>query len=110
MTILDNMIMDGSAIMFETLVYPDTNSKDWVLDESFKKEYWSIIETYLESGATNDFILGGSKGLPDYYGYSEGYKIIRSYLELHPDMTVEEWTSKRPMEIFEESNYMANYE
>ncbi|WP_427138633.1 DUF2268 domain-containing putative Zn-dependent protease [Psychrobacillus psychrodurans] len=110
MTVLDNIIMEGSAIMFETLVYPDTNSKDLVLDESFNKEYWSKIETYLESSGTNDFILGGSKGLPDYYGYSEGYKMIRSYLNLHPDATVEEWTSKSPREILEEGNYLANYE
>lgn len=110
MTVLDNIIMEGSAIMFETLVYPDTNSKVFVLDESFNKEYWSKIETYLESSGTNEFILGGSRGLPDFYGYSEGYKMIRSYLNLHPDATVEEWTSKSPREIFEEGNYMANYE
>lgn len=110
MTVLDNLIIEGSAVMFETLAYPDTNSKDLVLDENFNKEYWSKIETYLESSGTNEFILGGSRGLPDYYGYSEGYKMIRSYLNLHPDATVEDWTSKSPREIFEEGNYMANYE
>ncbi|WP_144510090.1 DUF2268 domain-containing putative Zn-dependent protease [Bacillus sp. FJAT-22090] len=109
-TVLDNIIMEGSAIMFETLMYPDTNSTEYVLDESFNKEYWRQIETYLESSGTNEFILGGSKGLPDYYGYSEGYKMIRSYLNLHPDATVEEWTSKSPREIFEEGDYMSNYE
>ena len=110
MTVLDNIILEGSAVMFETFVYPETNSTDLVLDESFNKEYWSMIETYLESSGTNEFILGGSKGLPDYYGYSEGYKMIRSYLNLHPDATIEEWTSKSPREIFEEGNYLANYE
>lgn len=110
MTVLDNIIMEGSAVMFETFVYPETNSTDYVVDESFNKEHWSKIETYLKSGGTNEFIVGGSKGLPDYYGYSEGYKMMKSYLNLHPDATIEEWTSKSPREIFEEGEYMANYE
>ncbi|MFJ8063678.1 DUF2268 domain-containing putative Zn-dependent protease [Psychrobacillus sp. NPDC096426] len=110
LTVLDDLIMEGQAVMFETLVYPDSNSTDYVVDESFYKEYWSKIETYLESSYSVEFLIGGSNGLPDYYGYSEGYKMIRSYLNLHPDMTVEEWTSKSPKEIFEEGNYMANYE
>lgn len=109
-TVLDNLIMEGQAVMFETLMYPDTNSVEVVLDESFDQEHWRQIETYLESSGTNDFILGGTKGLPDYYGYSEGYKMIRSYLNLHPNLTVEEWTSKSPKEIFEEGNYLANYQ
>lgn len=110
MTVLDYLIMEGEAVMFETLVYPDSNSSELVVDESFNKEYWSKIESYLESSYSVEFVIGGSNGLPDYYGYSEGYKMIRSYLNLHPDMTVEEWTSKSPKEIFEEGNYMANYE
>lgn len=110
MTVLDQLIMEGSAVMFETFVYPYSNSSDFVVDESFNKEYWSRIETYLESSPSVDFVIGGSIGLPDYYGYSEGYKMIRSYLNLHPDATVEQWTSKSPKEIFEEGNYMANYE
>lgn len=110
MTVLDQLLMEGQAVMFETLVYPDSNSTDYVVDESFNKEYWSRIETHFESSATVEFLIGGTNGLPDYYGYSEGYKMIRSYLNLHPNMTVEEWTSKSPKEIFEEGNYMANYE
>lgn len=36
--------------------------------------------------------------------------MISSYLNLHPDATVEECTSKSPREILEEGNYEANYE
>ena len=109
-TLLDSIIMEGQAVMFETFVYPKVNSAASIVDESYNKDYWNTIETYLESGRSNDIIHGGYKDLPPNYGYSEGYKIIRSYLELHPDMTVEEWTSKSPKEIFEESNYISNYE
>ncbi|MDF2067614.1 DUF2268 domain-containing putative Zn-dependent protease [Bacillus sp. Cr_A10] len=110
MTVLDQLIMEGEAVMFETLVYPDINSTTYVLDETYNKEYWSRIETYLESINSTEFVIGGSSGLPDYHGYSEGYKMIRSYLKLHPNTTVEEWTSKSPKELFEEGNYMANYD
>jgi uncharacterized protein YjaZ len=113
LTILDSLIMEGQAVMFETLVYPDSNSTDFVVDDSFNKEYWKSIESYLESstsGYSIEILMGGSKGLPDYYGYSEGYKMVRSYLNMYPDMTVEEWTSKKAKEIFEEGNYIANYE
>lgn len=110
---LDHLIMEGQAVMFETLVYPDLNHSHYVVDERYNKEYWSKIEPYLESAITreihDEMIIGGSNGLPNSYGYSEGYKMMRSYLNLHPDMTVEEWTSKSPKEIFEEGNYAANY-
>ncbi|MFS0688800.1 DUF2268 domain-containing putative Zn-dependent protease [Sporosarcina sp. 179-K 8C2 HS] len=114
LTGLDYLILEGQAVMFETVVYPNLNSSYLVNDERFNKEHWSKIEPYLDSVATpeiiDEMIQGSSNGLPNYYGYSEGYKMIRSYLSLHPEMTVEEWTSKSPKEIFEEGNYIANYQ
>ncbi len=41
-----------------------------------------------------EIILGGN-GLPNRYGYSEGYKMVKSYLDLHPNVTPEEWTALR---------------
>lgn len=112
-TVLDYLILEGQAVMFETLVYPTSNSTDYVVIDNFNKEYWSRIEPNLEDPVTDqiyEILIGGTNGFPNYFGYSEGYKMIRSYLNLYPDMTVEEWTSKSPKEIFEEGNYMANYE
>ena len=112
-TLLDYLIMEGQAVMFETSVYPGLNSTAYVIDENYNKEYWNRIEPNLEGSVTDqiyEILIGGTNGFPNYYGYSEGYKMIRSYLDLHPDMTVEEWTSKSPKEIFEEGNYIANYE
>lgn len=112
LTGLDHLTLEGEAVMFETLVYPNLNTMYALLNESFNKEHWSKIEPYLESPAGSeiqDMIIGGSNGIPISYGYSEGYKLVRSYLDLHPDLTVEEWTAKDPNEIFEEVNYIANY-
>jgi len=113
LTGLDRFIVEGQALMFETLVYPQLNSTYYFVDERFNEEYWSKIEPYLESVAVpviDEMLMGGSNGIPNAYGYSEGYKMVRSYLNLHPNMTVEEWTSKSSEEIFEEGNYKANYE
>jgi len=112
LTGLNRLIVEGKAMMFETLVYPQLNSTYYV-DERFNKEYWSKIEPYLESVSTreiDEMMIGGSNGIPSGYGYSEGYKMFRSYLNMHPNMTVEEWTSKSSEEIFVEGNYKANYE
>lgn len=110
---LDRLIVEGGAMMFETLVYPELNHAQYYVDESFNTEYWSKVEPYLEDLATTEFVHeiveGGTNGFPQNYGYSEGYKMIRSYLKLHPNMTVEEWTSKSSKEIFEEGNYISNY-
>ncbi|MBO0602226.1 Zn-dependent protease [Sporosarcina sp. E16_3] len=113
LTGLDHFILEGQALMFETLVYPDLNNTHYVVDERFNKEYWSRIEPYLERVAPREItemIIGGFNGLPYAYGYSEGYKMVRSYLNMHPNMTVEEWTSKNSEEIFKEGNFRANYE
>lgn len=110
---LDHLTLEGQAVMFETLVYPNLNSAFFVVDESFNKDHWSKIEPLLDVPNTEqivEMIIGGTHDLPYSYGYSEGYKIMKSYLALHPDMTVEEWTSKSSAEIFEETNYKANYQ
>ncbi len=46
---------------------------------------------------------------PNRYGYSEGYKMVKSYLDLHPNVTPEEWTALSAKEIFEKGNYLENY-
>lgn len=110
---LDRLILEGQAVMFEALVYPNLNSTFFIVDESFNKDHWSKIEPLLEGPSTQEIvemILGGVHELPYSYGYSEGYKIMKSYLALHPDMPVEEWTAKSTAEIFEETNYATNYQ
>ena len=51
LTGLDRFILEGQALMFETLVYPQLNSTYYYVDERFNKEYWNKIEPYLESVA-----------------------------------------------------------
>lgn len=112
LTGLDHLILEGEAMMFETVVYPDHNSTFYHVDEKFNQEYWHQIQPVFESVSGGDIMhmIQGGNGLPVAYGYSEGYKIIRSYLDKNPGLSVEEWTSVGPEEIFEGSGYAANYE
>ncbi|GKV70208.1 hypothetical protein NCCP2716_27060 [Sporosarcina sp. NCCP-2716] len=113
LTLFDHLALEGQAVMFESIVYPDMNSTYYIVDESYNQDYWDQMVSKLDSIYTEDIdgtIQGGINGLPHAYGYSEGYKIIRAYLEKHPDMSVEEWTSKDPREIFEDSKYVDNYQ
>jgi uncharacterized protein YjaZ len=109
-SVLDNIIFEGKAVMFEKTVYPDIDFTP--VAPSYDKELWSKIEPDLH---TYDFnrsmeILMGGKDLPWLYGYSEGYKMVKSYLELYPKLTPSEWTGVSPQDIFEKGKYPGNYQ
>lgn len=108
-SVLDNLVFEGKAVMFEKSVYPDLDLIP--MDLTYNKELWSQIEPDLNKYDLKRSleILHGGKGLPNYYGYSEGYKMIKSYLDWNPDKTPEEWTALSSKEIFEKGKYLENY-
>ncbi|WP_155594047.1 DUF2268 domain-containing putative Zn-dependent protease [Lysinibacillus cavernae] len=108
-SVLDNIVFEGKAVMFEESVYPDIGYIP--MDLNYNKVLWSKVEPDLnkyDSNRTSEVLYGG-KGLPKNYGYSEGYKMIRSYLDLNPDKTPEDWTALSAQEIFEEGKYVEHY-
>lgn len=108
-TVLDNLIFEGKAVMFEKTVYPNLDST--TVDLAYNKELWSKIEPDLNKNDLNRslvIILGGND-LPWSYGYSEGYKMIKSYLDLYPNQTPEEWTALSSQEIIEKGKYLDHY-
>jgi hypothetical protein len=108
-TVLDNLIFEGKAIMFEKVVYPDVEFTP--IDPIYNTEDWSKIEPDLEKKDLNrslEIILGGN-GLPRLYGYSEGYKMVNSYLKKNLNLTPEQWTPISAKDIFEKGNYVENY-
>nr|WP_246832152.1 MULTISPECIES: DUF2268 domain-containing putative Zn-dependent protease [unclassified Viridibacillus] len=108
-SVLDTLIFEGKAVKFEKSVYPEIVLSP--VDLTYNKVYWSKVALDLEKYDLNralEIILGGN-GLPLYYGYSEGYKMVKSYLDLNPNVTPEEWTALSSKEIFEKGNYLENY-
>ncbi|MFC0415068.1 DUF2268 domain-containing putative Zn-dependent protease [Cytobacillus solani] len=109
-SVLDNLIFEGKAVMFEKLVYPEHVLTP--INMNYEKEYWSNIEADLGSydfNRSQEIIMGGND-LPPIYGYSEGYKMVKSYLDLNPDATIEEWTAMSAKDIFEKGKYAEKYE
>ncbi len=109
-SVIDNLIFEGKTVMFEKTVYP--NSYFTPVDLAYNKELWSKIEPDLYIHNLNRAleILHGGKDLPWLYGYSEGYKMIKSYLDLNPNLTPEEWTALSAQEIIEKGRYFENYQ
>lgn len=109
-TILDNLVFEGKAVMFEQLVYPEISTIP--IDPTYNKDNWSKIEKDLNSIDFNRSlaIINGGNDLPALYGYSEGFKIVQAYLKQYPEKTPEEWTALSPTEIFRKGNYTEHYE
>ncbi|MBP2242979.1 uncharacterized protein YjaZ [Cytobacillus eiseniae] len=108
-SVLDNIVFEGKAVMFQRTVYPDIDFPS--VDLNYNKELWSKIEpdlnTYNLSRSLE--IIQGGKELPRNYGYSEGYKMINSYLEYNPDKTPVDWTAVSTQDIIEKGKYFENY-
>lgn len=110
-TLLDNLIFEGKAVMFSEIVYPDFNMIPPII-HSYDKEFWNLIEPDLHKGDFNRTIevLMGGGDLPYAYGYSEGYKMVKSYLDKHPDLTPKDWLGTEAQVIFDEGAYLKLYE
>ena len=108
-SVLDNLIFEGKAVMFEKLVYPDIDFT--TVDLTYNKDNWLKIAPDLEKYDLNRSleIIGGGKELPWLYGYSEGYKMVKSYLDLNPHVTPDEWTALSTKDIFEKGKYLEHY-
>lgn len=111
-TVLENLVFEGKAVVFEELVYPEMYSYSTPVYSTYDKNHWKLIEADLNRGDSERSleILYGEGELPPYYGYSEGYKIVMNYLEQHPDLEPDEWLGIDGKEIFEEGEYRSNYE
>lgn len=98
--------------MFEKLVYPDLSSTSVGMD--YDKNSWVRIEKDFDSTNFNRSlgILEGGNGndLPPLYGYSEGYKMVKPYLDLHPDVSAEQWTILNSQEIIDQGKYFEHYQ
>lgn len=105
-TVLDNLVFEGKATLFEEIVM-GTVSVDW----SYNKALWGTIEGDLfkkDLDRTLD-ILNGNDEIPYRYGYSEGYKIVKSYLEEYPETSIKEWTKLDAKTIFEKGKYVEKF-
>jgi uncharacterized protein YjaZ len=107
-TVLDNLVFEGKAVMFEETVYPGMTNIP--LDTKAAPVFWNKVRDDLNKTDLNRSleVLYGGGPLPSSYGYSEGYKIVKAYIE-ETGSTIEEWTAASPDEIFNIGKYMERY-
>jgi uncharacterized protein YjaZ len=108
--LLSYLVFEGRADTFADLVYPDFEAP-WVdaLSPEQEADQWhQYMEPQLST--TNPVIkqrlmFGDRRSVPLWSGYSIGYHIVQSYLELNPETTIGQLTGMDAWEIFEASGY-----
>ncbi|QFT87366.1 hypothetical protein FIU87_01765 [Bacillus sp. THAF10] len=106
-TILDHMVMEGKGMMFQKMIYPKIDVAP--VDETYNKDLWTRIEGDLETEddkRAKEILLGGKNGLPNQYGLSESYKMVKAYADAK-GLSLEDWTAVTSQEILEA--HKANY-
>jgi uncharacterized protein YjaZ len=110
--LVDHMIVEGKADSFARLLYPDIHAP-WTqaLTPEQELNQWQAIRKYLNarSDATQKkFMFGGlvdSNDVPRWTGYTIGFHIVQSYLQKHPHITVDEWTTMDAHDLLDQSSY-----
>lgn len=108
-TVLDILVLEGKAVMFENIVYPGNSYED--PSYPFLTEYWELVEpelNFYDGYRAYEIIYGGDE-LPENYGYNAGYHLVKAYLDSHTSLTPEEWTEVSGEEIYEDGKYIELY-
>ena len=106
--LLGNIIFEGKAEYFTSLLYGEPVVKSYHMDDEQEKKLWNQVKDSLdttEHEQVNTVLYGDGTEFPYSFGYITGYHIVRDYAENHPETTIEEWTKLSPEVLYEESGY-----
>ncbi|HSO59115.1 MAG TPA: DUF2268 domain-containing putative Zn-dependent protease [Paenisporosarcina sp.] len=109
--LLENIIVEGKATMFQKMIYPDMEVPGHTAFTTQEDKVWTIFMDNLESTdlkLKEDFRLGNQgKGIPTWSTYNIGYQIMESLLEENPNpnLSIEEWTLMSSKDILEKSEF-----
>ncbi|MBD1221908.1 DUF2268 domain-containing protein [Virgibacillus halodenitrificans] len=109
-TLLEAVLIEGKADTFAKIIYPDIQMP-WSNFSSAENESqtWKVLKENTSSlmpSIQDDFFLGNaSKGIPEWANYKIGNKIMESFIEDYPSISIAEWTDMPANEILKKSNY-----
>lgn len=106
--LLGSVIFEGKAAYFASLVFEQSEVIFNNISAEQEKKLWGKVKDSLHSTNSfkiNNVLYGGKNGFPYNYGYFLGYRIVREFVENHPEATVEEWSKLSPKELYEKSGY-----
>lgn len=110
------LLLEGRADSFAHIVYPNVDiSYIPSISIMTQREVWNEIKPNLETGDVNyrnKVMLGGyietpegCKKIPCPCGYAIGYNIVQEFIENNPEVTIDEWTDMKAIDILEKSGY-----
>lgn len=107
--LIDRIIFEGKADSFAHLVYPAV-TPPWTdaLEAEEEQEQWQrILSQQDETNALvkSSYMVGNEDDTPTWTGYTIGYRIVQSYLDTHPDVSIPAWTELSPEELLAQSGY-----
>jgi uncharacterized protein YjaZ len=110
--LVDDVLIEGRADSFAHMLYPDTHAP-WTeaLTPEQERNQWQVMQKYLHARSPDTqqkFMFGGLVGgnhVPRWTGYTIGFHIVQSYLQKHPEVTVDEWTRMDAHDLLDQSGY-----
>lgn len=86
--------MEGTAEYFSLTLFKDKRWWKEKFSKKVEKHYWSVAKSHLQTTddeLKNKLCFGDpSRGLPIMCGYSFGYELVNSYIELYPETNLRE--------------------
>ena len=88
-TLLDALVAEGLADVFATHVHQDVRAP-WTeaLDPQLERRVWPLVHrrfTVSDPTEIRRVLFGDNDRIPVWTGYTVGYRIVRAYLDSHPD-------------------------
>lgn len=98
-TLLDALLFEGKAMHFQELVYPGSS-----YIPNYDDRYEEAREELMKRLGSVDIhlrneMMFGSDRIPYAFGYAEGYRLVKQYLQENPQVKIEQWTSMEPEEF-----------
>ncbi|WHX28088.1 DUF2268 domain-containing putative Zn-dependent protease [Virgibacillus halodenitrificans] len=109
-TLLESVLIEGKADTFAKIIYPEIQMPwSYFSSEENESQTWEVLKENMTSAMPSiqdEFFLGNTgKGLPQWANYKIGNKIMDSFIEENPNITIDDWTDMPANEILEKSKY-----
>jgi uncharacterized protein YjaZ len=111
---LEAIVAEGKADAFAVRLFPrlaPPHTDPLTGDE--KRRVWALFQQQLAvptESFRDDIMFGGAEGMPQWAGYRLGFEMVNSYLQTHPDLSVQAWTvlpAREFLEAFSRTNRIA---